>query len=317
MPIEPQIAERFPLLEGMTSFREAFEDPRLQARLDEFMAGDPSYRPPLVATQEEVVPGRHGAVSVRVYSPVRPARAHRPGLVWLHGGGFIFGDLEMPEADIVARELSFRADAIVVSVDYSLAVDGVHYPIPHDDVVDAWRWVIVNAQRLGADPARLSIGGASAGANLAAGASLKIRDDEDPERPVKLLLAYPTLHRVLPPASAELASKMTEVPTIFRFSPEERRGLTENYLGPTPTDTVYAMPAEADPAGLPPTVIITCEYDDLRSSGEAFATQLRQAGVQVELSMAVGMLHGHLNHQPTLPEVDRSLQLFAEALIST
>ena len=279
------------------------------------MAGDPNYRPPQTATHEESVPGRHSPVRVRIYSPIQAPSALRPGLVWLHGGGFILGDLDMPEADTVARELSHRADTTVVSVEYSLAVNGIHYPIPHDDVVDAWRWVVTNARRLGIDATRLSLGGASAGANLATGAALHLRDERDAQQVRQLLLAYPTMHGVPPPASPELTAKMAEVPRVFRFLPDERSALTNNYLGgemdPIPG---YAMPAEADVAGLPPVLLITCEYDDLRASGEAFAAQLEQAGVTTKLRMAAGMLHGHLNLQPTIPEVDRSLQIFAEAL---
>jgi acetyl esterase/lipase len=309
------MAARLVLLEDMPSLADVFKDPDLRARFDAVMAGDPNYRAPRTGTQEESVPGRHGPVRVRIYSPIQSPAALRPGLLWLHGGGFILGDLDMPEADTVARELSDRANATVVSVEYSLAVNGVHYPIPHDDVVDAWRWVVANARRLDVDATRLSLGGASAGANLATGAALRLRDEHDTPQARQLLLAYPTLHAVLPRASAELTAKMAEVPRVFRFLPDERSALTSNYLGGA-TDPIpgYAMPAEANLTGLPPVLMITSEYDDLRASGEAFAAQLEQAGVTTNLTMAAGMLHGHLNLQPTIPEVDRSLQLFADAL---
>jgi acetyl esterase/lipase len=74
----------------------------------------------------------------------------------------------MPESDMVARELSHRAGAVVFAVDYRLAVEGVTYPVPHDDVVAAWRWAVDEAQRLGVEPRRIALGGASAGGNLAA-----------------------------------------------------------------------------------------------------------------------------------------------------
>jgi acetyl esterase/lipase len=110
--------------------------------------------------------GPHGPVPVRIYAPDSSSGA--PCLVWMHGGGFIGGHLDMPEADWVAREMVTRAGIVVVSVDYRLCTGGVAYPVPHDDVVAAMRWVRGNAAALGADGGRISIGGASAGATLAA-----------------------------------------------------------------------------------------------------------------------------------------------------
>ena len=89
----------------------------------------------------------------------------RPALVWVHGGAFVGGDLEMPEADWTARQICERAGAVVVSVDYRLAVGDVAYPVPHEDVVAGVRWVRDSAADLGVDPERMSVGGASAGAN--------------------------------------------------------------------------------------------------------------------------------------------------------
>ncbi len=74
---------------------------------------------------------------VRIYEPPAGERTGRPCLVWAHGGGFLGGDLDMREADWTAREVCVRAGAVVVSVDYRLAVDGVSYPVPHDDTVAA------------------------------------------------------------------------------------------------------------------------------------------------------------------------------------
>lgn len=105
---------------------------------------------------------------VRVYPATNP---NGSGLVWAHGGGFAFGDIDMPEADFVARTLA-AAGTVVVSVDYRLATDGIHFPVPLDDVVAAWEWASKRRGELGID--RLAIGGASAGGNLAAAAALRL-----------------------------------------------------------------------------------------------------------------------------------------------
>jgi acetyl esterase/lipase len=253
-------------------------------------------------------------VPVRVYRPDTVEDPARPCLVWMHGGGFLGGDLDMPEADWTARQICDRAGAVVVSVDYRLCQNGVTYPVPHDDVVTAVRWVRESAAALGIDPERISVGGASAGANLAAGATLRLRDD-DAWQPAALLLAYPVAHPAIPPASASLAAKMAAVPNLLRFFPKDTAFLTTNYLGgPLSTADGYAMPGLAALEGLCPTLVLNAEFDDLRASGEAFSAQLALAGVDVRQIMAPGMLHGFLNTPPDLEPVARALHLMAETV---
>src|SRR5689334_18684751 len=157
MPIHPRIAEKLHLLEGITSFEVAMADPEQRARLDEFMSITGAPLPPQVETRDETAPGPHGPVPVRVYLPAGGATG-RPALVWVHGGAFVSGDLEMPEADWTARQICGRAGAVVVSVDYRLCNDGIHYPVPHDDVLAAYRWVRDGAGDLGIDAGRISLG---------------------------------------------------------------------------------------------------------------------------------------------------------------
>ena len=313
MPIHPAIATKLPILEGITSFEEAMADPAQRERLDEFMSITGAPPPPAVATREDAAPGPHGPVRVRLYLPDGDG-ADRPCLVWLHGGAFVGGDLEMPEADWTARQLCVRAGAVVVSVDYRLCNDGVHYPVPHDDVVAAVRWVRENAARLGVDRARISLGGASAGGNLAIGAALKLRD-EDGEPPAALLPIYPVAHAVVPPASAALATRMAEVPPLLRFFPPQMQWLNENFLGgPLSRADGYAFGASAVLDGLCPTLVINAEYDDLRSSGEDFVARCALAGVDVRQVTAVGMLHGFLNTRPDIEPVGQALDLMAEVV---
>ena len=313
MPIHPAIASNFHLLEGLTSFEAAMADPDQRARLDEFMAITGAPLPPQVETRDETAPGPHGPVPVRVYLPADDA-TDRPALVWVHGGAFVGGDLEMPEADWTARQICERAGAVVVSVDYRLCNDGVHYPVPHDDVLAAYRWVRDSAGDLGIDPGRISLGGASAGGDLSIGVALKLRD-EDGQPPAALLPIYPVAHAVVPPASASLAARMAEVPSVLRFFPPQMQWLNENYLGgPLSTADGYAFGANAVLEGLCPTLVINAEYDDLRSSGEDFVARLALAGVDVRQVTAVGMLHGFLNTRPDIEPVGRALDLMAEVV---
>lgn len=318
MPVSPYLAAKFPRLDGVTSVLDALADPVQKAKFDAYLAWAPGYDPPRVETVDAAAQGPHGPVPVRVYRPCLLQHEPPPALVWLHGGGFVAGDLDMPESDVVARELSHRASAVVVSVDYRLALGEVSFPVPHDDVVAAYRWAVGNATELAIDPRRISLGGASAGANLACGAALRLRDDHDDPSPYRLLLAYPLLHAVVPKRSGEHDAAMAEVPPVLRFPDDLVAQLVSNYLGApvdgTTTVPAYAMPAGGDVRALPPVTIVTCEYDDLRPSGEAFARVLHEAGVEVRIVQEAGMLHGHLNEDPRIPEVDHSLSILASEL---
>lgn len=278
-------------------------DPELAAGLEAERIHD--FVPADVRITDERLPGPHGAIPVRIYRRHQP-EDDQPMLVWCHGGAFAFGDIDMPEADVTARMVAARSGAVVVSVDYRRAVGGVHYPVPLDDVVGAYEEAIRLAETYGVSRNRVHLGGASAGANLAAGACLKLRDAGG-YLPSSLLLLYPCMHPVLPPASAELAAKLTRLPAQMRFESEVFETGIENYLGaPANTATGYAMPALADVRGLPRTLLVNCEYDNLRASGEAFAAALRAANVEVELRTAPNVTHGHLN-RPHLAEAQRTL----------
>ena len=313
MPIHPSQASRFHLLEGIESFEQGLADPAQRAQLDAFMSITDAPLPPAVDVRDAEAPGPHGPVPVRIYTP-GPDGADRPCLVLLHCGAFLMGDLDMTEADRTARQVCERAGAVVVSVDYRLCVGGVRYPVPHDDAVAAVRWVRDNARSLGVDAGRISLGGASAGGNLATGSALKLRD-EDGWVPAALLLAYTTFHAVVQPPSASLAPLLEEVPRLLRFLPEVRRSITTNYLGgPESLADGYAMPANAVLEGLCPVLLLNSEYDDLRASAEVFTGRLAVAGVDVRQVLVRGMLHGFLNLHAGIEPVDEALDLMAETV---
>jgi acetyl esterase/lipase len=316
VPIHPAVAERFALLDGVASMREAYRTPEGLARIRAYEAWEPRVSPPAVDVREAAVPGPHGPVPVRIYEPPGEGIG-RPCLVWLHGGGFLGGDLDMREADWTAREVCARAGAVVVSVDYRLAVDGVCYPVPHDDTVAAIAWVRDNAEDVGVDVAGISVGGASAGANLTAGAVLRLRD-RDGWQPRSLVFVYGVAHPVLPPPSRALAAKLTELPPVLAPAPAGERDdfVTLNYLGGALSSADgYAMPGLAQLEGLCPTLVINAEYDRLRASGEAFAAALALAGVDVRQVTVPGVLHAFLNQPAEVEPVGRCLDLIASTVV--
>lgn len=312
MTLHPAYVERFPLLAGIESFVDLMADPALEERFHAFMQWRDAAPPPDVATEDRTVPGPHGPVPVRVYRP--SGDGPHPAFVWMHGGAFVMGDLDMPEADRTSREVCARAGAVVVSVDYRLASDDVHHPVPLDDCVAALRWVRGATADLDVDPDRISVGGASAGATLATGVALRVRD-EDAWQPVALLPVYGMFHPVLPVPPAGMSALMADVPPLLRFTPESTAGVTARYLGgPPEAADGYAMPALADLAGLCPVHLLDAEYDDLRGSADAFATLLAEAGVPVTRHLAPGLMHGFTNLPAEIAPVGAAFQLMADVV---
>lgn len=244
-------------------------------------------------------------------------------LVWLHGGAFMFGTVDMPEADQVGRRLSAQGTT-VVSVDYTLApMDAVtalpppppgapipspeqlraeaeaagpraRFPVASKQVAAAFAWTIAHADELSVTPHRVALGGASAGGNIAAGSALRLRD-AGREQPAGLVLVYPVLHAPLPTADAELVASLEGLPAFLTFPPESTKAINANYLGDAPDVEGYAFPGGHDVSGLPPTLIVNADRDRLRASGQQFAAELALAGVDVWLTRERGAVHGFLN----------------------
>jgi acetyl esterase len=259
-----------------------------------------------------VIDGPHGDIGIRIYRPRGDARR---ALMWLHGGGFTGGDLDMPEGHRVSAELAARAGALVVSVGYRLASDDVRFPVPVDDARAAWLWLTEGDGRalLPSPSAPVGLGGASAGAALALTTAIRLRDQGRRE-PDRLLLAYPFVHFPVPALDDATAAEILRLPALLRFTTADIEGMVRNYVGRLTALPPDALPGAADLSRLAPTAIALSEYDDLRPSGELLAAQLAESGVPVQSYLATGMLHGHLNRAPSLTEVDRTLDFFASAL---
>jgi len=238
--------------------------------------------------------GIRNKVPARLFQPPGKAAA-RAALVWVHGGAFLFGDLDMAESHWVGAALAARGIP-VLTLDYRKSFGDNHFPAASDDVLAGWRWALEHLDRLGGVTAeQLHIGGASAGGNLVAGAVKRLRDGAGP-LPASTFLAYPTVHAELPPWDpAELAAVQKAAGATF-FAPEWVRDMRLNYIGdPALLDDPYAVPGNGDLGGQPRTFVLTCENDSLRSSGELYARQLTEAGVEVATHMVKGAVHGSLN----------------------
>ncbi|MEU8240967.1 alpha/beta hydrolase fold domain-containing protein [Actinoplanes missouriensis] len=303
VPLDPYFVARMAPLQELTVV-DLTDPEKARVLMDYYSDLDGWSLPEGVLVEDATIQGLAGVVPVRVYRPASTARA---ALLWLHGGGFSQGSLDMAESHVVCAELASRADALVVAVDYRVAVDGVHFPAPVDDAVTAWSWLLKQWDGAGVS----AIGGASAGAAIAMSAALRLTGSR---RPDQLLLAYPFVHFPVPALDFATAGDLDALPPLMRFNAEAVLSMVKTYVGRITNIPVDALPGAADLSGLPPTRIVIAELDDLRSSGDLLERQLREAGVAVISHLAQGMPHGHLNRGTALHEVPRTLDFFATAL---
>lgn len=237
-----------------------------------------------VLREDRIVPGPNGDVRVRTYRPADAAAA-LPCLVWIHGGGMVFG---APEQDELGSDaLAEHVPCVVVSVEYRLAPEHPH-PAPVEDCYAALTWVAESADELGVDPARIAVGGGSAGGNLATAVALLARDRGGPALAFQLLV-YPMLD------DRCATSSMSEFPDNLSWTLEHTRAgwhaLLGERAGGDDVDS-YAAPARAgDLSGLPPALIQVGELDVFRDEDIDYAARLLLAGVSAELHVYPGVYH--------------------------
>ena len=171
----------------------------------------------------------------------------------------------------------------------------MHYPVPSDDILDGWLWATNHADEMGTLPGDLHLGGASAGGNLVAGVTKRLRDGAG-SQPASLVLVYPIVHPELPPLSAELQEKLAGEKPAVSFPAGTVREFNLQYAGSESLfGDPYAFAVNGPLAGQPPVYILNSEVDFLRASGEAYGEGLRIAGVDVTVETEPGTHHGHLN----------------------
>ncbi len=264
---------------------------------------------PIYRVEDRAVPGTDHQIPIRIYRP----REANPGellpvLVWYHGGGFVIGSLDTH--DSACRRLATLGDCMVVSVDYRLAPEW-KFPAGVDDSFAALKWISAHATEIGADPARIAVGGDSAGGNLATVCALLARNAGAPKVAFQLLF-YPCI------------APEPETPSHYKFADGyilTRQTITWFYKlylkSPKDTQDFRFGPLITDDLSqLPPAFILVAGYDPLRDEGVQYATRLVEAGNAVTLVNMPGMVHGFLLMSGALDGAVQALEQSAAALRS-
>ena len=253
------------------------------------------------STEDRSIPGRGGAVPVRIYRPLEMKTSG--AVVYYHGGGHVLGDLESHDA--LVRSLCAQSGTTFVSVDYRLGPEH-RFPAAVEDSVTALEWVHASAASLGIDQSRLAVAGDSAGGNLAAVAAIAARDSKSPPLRLQVLLYPITDYRLIDDSYRRYAKG------YGILSAETMRWFQQHYL----RSGADALDWRASPifapslAGLAPAFLVTAECDVLRDEGVRYAEALRAAGVSVDHREYKGMIHGFM---PLVPVVDVAVRAQLDA----
>lgn len=278
--------------ERLKQLFEAEGDPEPVARVDDFSIRGP----------EEPIP-------VRLYHP--EAGGPNPLLIYLHGGGFMLGDLDA--TDGVCRAFVNEADCAVLSVDYRLAPEDP-FPAGLLDCYAAAEWAVEYGDAVNVDPERIAVGGASAGGNLAASVSLLSRDRGGPELAHQLLI-YPGVRAPV----QEPFDSFHENAEGYLLERDAMEYFRENYLRfPTDARNEYAWPMLAsDLSGLPRATVVTAGFDPLRDEGQAYADRLGEDGVDVTHREYETTIHGFVSLLGILDGAREAIEFMAGSLRET
>jgi len=319
MPLDPALADLLDKMAASASYvRPADTDlagARQSHEADASRFTPPGQRAAVADVRDTHIAAPAGPLPIRIYRPLSSATP-LPTIVWYHGGGWTTGSLET--GDIVARALSSGTPAVVVSIAYRLSPEHP-WPAATEDAAAALQWAAAHIDELGGAPARIAIGGDSAGGNIAAVVAQLVRDN-GPRLAAQILL-YPVLDLDLD--RSDRYPSLHDNASGYYVTRDELRWCVRNYL---PADTDPADPRispalRTDLTNLPTTVLAVAQYDPLRDQGTAYARALQAMSVPVTVHSGLGLIHGCFDMlgvtATARDEIDRVLRSVREALAVT
>ncbi|GCF10570.1 alpha/beta hydrolase [Dictyobacter arantiisoli] len=283
MPLDPQVEK---LLEHLDSSEDAssydLSLPELRQQMNLSSVQQAGEIEQVEAIENLSLQGPVGEFTVRLYTPA--GKGPLPILVYFHGGGWVFGNLETHDA--LCRTLANQAACIVIAVDYHLSPE-YKFPIAIKEGYNTIQWIADQASSFNGDASRIAIAGDSAGGNLAAAVALMIRDKGNPKLAYQVLI-YPLIDYYRPFKQSYLDYGEDYYVTRDELVWHWQQYLSNDLEGQHP----YASPLRSPLlTQLPPTLVITAEYDPVRDEGELYARRLQESGVPTHLTRYDGMIH--------------------------
>ncbi|WP_311270953.1 alpha/beta hydrolase [Sphingobium sp. WCS2017Hpa-17] len=295
--LDKEIAE---LLEAGMGEPLVLEENLLPAMRDAMNQAGASLPSPWVAVSDHSADG----VPVRLYKPHRPPADNLPLLIFFHGGGWMLGGIESHDAP--CRMIADRVGCAVLAVAYRLAPEHP-FPAGLDDCAKAFAWAAEQADILGYDRERIALGGESAGANLCAALTIRLRDQRRAQPAFQFLVHPATDLTLSQPSIGEVS-----VPGMTRQYLET---CVEWYVGDADAAAPLVSPlCCSDLSDLPRTIIYSAEVDPLRDDGEHYALALARAGNEVLVQRLKGLPHGFMFLPSSLGAVDRAFDVLAASL---
>jgi acetyl esterase len=263
--------------------------------------------PHVYQVREYLATGPLGPIPVRVYRGAGTAASGAlPVLVFYHGGGWMLGDLD--SHDWICRMIANKADYVVVNVDYRLAPEFI-FPAAFDDALAALKWVVGNAEMLRIDPAQVSVGGDSAGGNLAAAVALTLRDEGKTKLKSQILL-YPAVDLTM---SGSNYGRFTK---DLLLTDDALRAFIDYYVPNIEQRKDWRASPLLAPSleGLPPTLVLLAGFDPLFPSGALYADRLKKEGVITTVKRYPGQMHDFVSNAKVLPKASLAIKDVAEML---
>ncbi len=254
---------------------------------------------PMKFTQDVVIPGPGGDITARVYVPHTDAIEVLPVMVYFHGGGWLFASVDA--ADRAMRLLANEADMIVVSSNYRMGPEH-KFPAAHDDAFAAFQWTLEHAAAFGGDPARVGVGGDSAGGNMAVSISYQLLQ-AGKDLPALQLLYYPAVDR---------RKDLYESYELFGegFALDKAFGqMMEDLVYPSPDakHDIRMSPMLAKSfKGMPPALVATSGFDMLRDQGKVYADRLDKDGVEVHYVNYPSLIHGWMQWSGVMDDAEKA-----------
>jgi acetyl esterase len=301
MPVDPALAPLLDIMNALPHLNAPFDPAALRLADEQPM---PVPKVGVAEVRDVTLDTSAGAVNARLYHPL-PGET-LPLLVFIHGGGWVFGTLDTH--DPLCRALAAAADIAVLSLEYPRAPEH-RYPTALNTVRAAVIAAAAEAGTLGIDDSRIAVGGDSAGGNLSAALCLATRDEGGPAIAHQLLF-YPVIDNDFTRAS------YVENATGYMLSSEMMQWFWAQYLGDAEAaaDPLAAPIRAASLTGLPSATVITAEYDPLRDEGNAYAERLKADGVAVTHRQVPGVIHGFASMLGMLPQADIAVGTAAKGL---